>query len=189
MTTATETLPLAAGTWEPDIAHSSVEFVVRHLGLSKVRGRFGSFSASLNVGPDLATTGITATVDLTSVDTGNADRDGHLQSADFFNVQDSPSMTFDSTRIEPDGSDFLLSGDLTLNRVTRDVSFDVEFTGSVTDDDGVTHVGFSATTELSRKAFNITFDAPLGADAVLVADKVKVELEMQLIAVKAHTDV
>ena len=182
MTTATQTLPIAAGTWEPDLAHSSVEFTVRHLGLSKVRGRFGAYTAALNVGVDLDATSVTAIVDLSSVDTGNPDRDGHLQSSDFFNVDNHPSMTFESHTIEGIGSgEYRMTGKLTVNGVTREVSFDVELTGSVTDDNG-TRAGFSATTELSRKQFGITFDAPMGADTVLVADKVNVELELQLVA-------
>jgi polyisoprenoid-binding protein YceI len=182
MTTTTQTLPIAAGTWTPDLNHSSVEFTVRHLGLSKVRGRFGTYTADLNVGVDLASTSVTANIELSSVDTGNTDRDGHLQSADFFNIENHPSMTFESHTIEDIGSDeYQMTGNLTVNGTTREITFDVEFTGSVTDENG-SRVGFSATTELSRKAFGITFDAPMGADAVLVADKINVELELQLVA-------
>ena len=179
--TTTPTLPLTTGVWEPDLAHSSVEFVVRHLGLSKVRGRFGVYSASLTVGDDLADTSLSATVDLSSVDTGNADRDGHLQSADFFNVETHPKMTFVSTGIAERGDDYVLSGDLTVNGTQRPVTFDVELTGLATGPDGNPRAGFSATAELSRKDFGIKFDAPLGADAVLVADKIRVELEIQLV--------
>ena len=91
-------------------------------------------------------------------------------------------MTFVSTGIEADDDEYKLTGDLTVNGVTREVSFAVEFTGTAAGFDGIPHTGFSATTELSRKEFGINFDAPLGADTVLVADKIKVELEMQLVA-------
>lgn len=180
--TPTRTLPLATGTWSPDPVHSSVGFTVRHLGLSKVRGRFAAFEAQLVVGEDLETSSVTADVDLSSVDTGNPDRDGHLKSPDFLDVEANPSMTFASTAIREDGGDYVLVGDLTLNDVTRSVTFDVELTGTVVDQDGVTHAGFNATTEISRKEFNVKFEAQVVGDAVLVADKVKVELDLQFLS-------
>ncbi|MGI9579031.1 MAG: YceI family protein [Microthrixaceae bacterium] len=182
MATATSSLPLSAGTWTPDLAHSSVEFVVRHMGLSKVRGRFGSFDAQLVVGNSLHETAVSAAVALESVDTGNPDRDTHLKTPDFFGVESHPTMEFRSTRIVPDGGHYRMAGDLMIKGVTNPVELDAEFTGVVVGPDGELRAGFSAVGELSRKSFGIEFNAPLGADAVLVADRVRIELEIQFVA-------
>ncbi|MEZ5244884.1 MAG: YceI family protein [Acidimicrobiales bacterium] len=183
MSTTTSSLPLTSGTWPVDAAHSSVEFTVRHLGLSKVRGRFNDFDATLTVGSSLDDVAVTATIGLASVDTNNADRDAHLRSTDFFDTESHPRMTFVSTAITDrgDGS-YGLTGDLSLNGVTQTVVLDVEFNG--TEDypmDGSVHAGFSATGVLSRKSFGIEFDVPLGADKVAIGDKVNLDLEIQFV--------
>lgn len=180
-TTATE-LPLSAGRWTVDGAHSSVEFTIRHLGLSKVRGRFNEFDAALTVGSSLATSSVEAEIQLASVDTNNADRDGHLRSTDFFGVEANPQMTFRSTSIVEGGDGYLLVGELDLNGVTRPVELDVEFNGA--EDwpfDQKQHAGFSATGTISRKEFGVDFEVPLGVDKVALGDKVKIELEMQFV--------
>lgn len=178
----TTTLPLQAGTWTIDPAHSSVEFVIRHLGLSKVRGRFNAFDATVVVGSDLADTRLTATVDLSSVDTNNADRDAHLRSTDFFGVDAHPQMTFASTEVRQDGEDYTLVGELTINGATRPVELEVEFNGVETYPmDQKRHAGFSATGTITRSDFGIDFDVPLGVDKVALGDKVKIELEIQLV--------
>lgn len=178
MTTAT--LPVTAGTWNIDPAHSSVEFVVRHMGLSKVRGRFGSFSASLTVADDLPASSLTAEVELASVSTNNVDRDQHLRSTDFFDVETNPKMTFVSKRIDGGGEDYVVVGDLAINGVTREVALDVEFNGTETFPfDQSVHAGFSATGAISRRDFGIEFEVPLGADKVMIGDKVSIELEAQ----------
>jgi polyisoprenoid-binding protein YceI len=182
MSTSTTTLPLAAGTWTIDTAHSSVEFVIRHLGLSKVRGRFNAFDADLVVGGDLTDSHLSATVELSSVDTNNADRDAHLRGTDFFGVESNPHMTFASTRISRDGDDYTVVGDLTINGVTKPVELEVEFNGVETYPmDQKRHAGFSATATISRSDFGIDFDVPLGVDKVALGDKVKIELEVQLV--------
>ena len=182
MSTNTAALPLTTGTWPVDHAHSSVEFTIRHLGLTKVRGRFNRFDAELAVGDDLADCRLDATVELSSVDTNNADRDGHLQGTDFFGVEANPQMTFASTEIRRDGDDFAVVGDLTINGITQTVELDVEFNGLETYPmDQKQHAGFSATGEISRGAFGIDFDMPLGVDKVALGDKVKIELEIQLV--------
>jgi polyisoprenoid-binding protein YceI len=176
------TLPLTAGVWSVDTAHSSVEFTIRHLGLSKVRGRFNQFDAALAVGSGLNDTRLTATVDLSSVDTNNADRDAHLQSTDFFGVDANPQLTFTSTVIDQDGTDYTVTGDLSLNGISRPIELDVEFNGVETYPmDGKRHAGFSATGTISRGAFGIDFEMPLGVDKVALGDKVKIELEIQLV--------
>ena len=179
----TSTLPLTTGTWTADPAHTTVCFVVRHLGLSKVRGRFDGVRAQLVVGDDLPTSSVTAEIDMGTVKTGNADRDAHLASSDFFNAETSPTMSFTSTSIIGDGEEFTLAGDITINGVTRPIELDVEFFGtSVFPMDQSTRAGFSATGTLSRKDFGIEFNVPLGGDKVMIADKVAIDLDVQLIA-------
>ena len=181
--TTTSTLPLTTGTWTADPAHTTVGFVVRHLGLSKVRGRFDGVRAQLVVGDDLATSSVTAEVDMSTVKTGNADRDAHLTSSDFFNAETNPTMSFTSTSITGDGEEFTLAGNITINGVTRPIELDVEFFGtSVFPMDQSTRAGFSATGTLSRKDFGIEFNVPLGGDKVMIADKVAIDLDVQLIA-------
>lgn len=177
------TLPVPAGTWNIDPSHSSVEFVVRHMGLSKVRGRFDAFTASLEVGEELAESSLAAEVDLASVSTGNSDRDQHLQGTDFFDVETNPKMAFRSKRIDGTDAEYAVTGDLTINGVTREVAFDVEFNGTETFPfDQSVHAGFSATGAISRKDYGIEFEVPLGADKVMIGDKITIELEAQFAA-------
>lgn len=179
---ATGALPIDPGAWTLDANHSGVLFQVRHLGLSNVRGRFQSFDASLVVGDSLDDVQISATVDLSSVDTNNADRDAHLRSTDFFGVENNPEMSFVSTEISGSGSDYELIGDLTINGVTKSVSFDVEFHGTeVFPATGATHAGFEASTTIKRSEFGVDFGIVPG-EKLLLADKVKVELEVQFVA-------
>ncbi|MGA9275805.1 YceI family protein [Ilumatobacter sp.] len=182
----TNQLPLAPGTWTADPSHTTVGFTVRHLGLAKVRGRFDGVDASLTVGDDLASSQVSASIELGTVATGNADRDAHLQSSDFFNSESNPQMTFVSTGIEGEGEEFTLLGDLTLNGITKPVELDVEFFGtSEFPMDQSTRAGFSATGSLSRKEYGIEFNMALGGDKVMVSDKVALELDVQLVAPSA----
>src|SRR5262245_40049110 len=127
-TTAAE-VQLPQGRWVVDPMHSGVAFSIRHLGLARVRGRFDHFDATLDVGPTITATRIAATIELASVSTGQPDRDAHLRSTDFFSVERHPAMRFVSTGIAGDGETWALSGDLTLNGVTRPIALDVEFHG------------------------------------------------------------
>lgn len=180
-TSSTSTLPIAPGTWTADVAHSGILFQVRHLGLTNVRGRFNDFTATLTVGETLADVQVTADVALTSVDTSNADRDAHLRSTDFFGVENNPRMTFTSTGIEGSGSDYELTGDLTINGVTKSVTFEVEFHGTeVFPGDQKAHVGFDASTTIKRSDFGVSFGIVAG-EKLMLADKVKVELEVQFV--------
>lgn len=182
-TISTSTLPLAVGTWTTDPSHTTVGFVVRHLGLSKVRGRFDGVTAQLVVGNDLVTSSVSAEIDLGTVKTGNADRDAHLASSDFFNAETNPTMEFHSTAISGEGEEFTMVGDLTINGVTKQVELDVEFFGtSVFPADQSTRAGFSATGTISRGDFGVSFNAPIGADKVMISDKVSLELDVQLVA-------
>lgn len=175
--TVTDTPTLTAGTWDIEPAHSEVGFTVRHLGMSKVRGRFNSFSGQIEVAEDATASSVTASVDMASVDTNNADRDGHLESTDFFGIEANPQMTFRSTRVTEDS----LVGDITINGVTVTIEFELEFHGVAVDHYDTTRAGFSATGQIKRSDFGIDFNAPLGLDGMLISDKVAIELELQAV--------
>jgi polyisoprenoid-binding protein YceI len=174
---------LATGTYNIDPAHSTVGFVARHLMITKVRGRFTTFSGSITIAEDRLSSSVNATVDLSSVSTGDEQRDGHLKSGDFFDIEKSPAMTFASTAIKADGNDFKLVGDLTIRGVTKPVTFDLEFEGMQGDPWGGTRAGFSASTDVNRKDWGLDFNIPLDGGGFVVGDKVKIELDIQ--AVKA----
>ena len=166
MTETAVTLPgYVTGTWTVDPVHSEVSFVVRHMMVSKVRGRFDKFEGTITTAPDPLQSSVTATVDLSSVNTGNDTRDNHVRSEDFFHTEKHPTMTFRSTGIRADGDDFLLDGDLTLRGVTRPVTFKLEVNGFGPDPYGGTRVGFSATTEINRNEWNVSYNGPIPAPA------------------------
>jgi polyisoprenoid-binding protein YceI len=182
-TPVTTTLPLKPGVWALDKNHSGVFFVVRHLGLSNVRGRFDGFDATLDIGTSLAEVAITADVDLASVDTNNVDRDAHLRSTDFFDTEKHPVMAFRSTSVTGAGENYELAGALTIAGVTKPVTFDVDFNGTeIFPADQSTHAGFTATGTIRRSDFGIDFGIIAGAEKLMLGDKVKVELDMQFVA-------
>jgi polyisoprenoid-binding protein YceI len=172
-----------AGTWTIDPVHSEVSFTVRHMMVSKVRGRFDKFEGTLTTAPEPLGSGVTASVDLGSVNTGNETRDNHIRSEDFFHVEKHPTMTFRSTGIRPDGDDYLLDGDLTLRGVTRPVTFRLEVNGFGPDPYGGTRVGFSATTEVNRNDWNVSYNGKIpGSDnAVVLSDKITITLEIEAV--------
>lgn len=172
---------LSAGAWNVDLAHSAVSFSARHLMVSKVRGRFNTFSGTVTIADDKLQSSVQATVDMSSVSTGDEGRDGHLVGADFFDVANYPSMTFVSTAIEPAGSDFVLRGDLTIKGVTKPVEFELEFDGVGTDPWGNLKSGFSAETEINRKDWGLEWNVALETGGVLVGEKVKIQLDIQLV--------
>ena len=176
-------LPLRTGKWAVDPTHSAVLFSIRHLGLAKVRGRFDRFDATLDVGPTMAETRVEATIDMDSIDTNNDDRDAHLRSTDFFSTEIHPSMHFVSTEITGADSDWLLKGLITLNGVTRPITFDVEFNG-LQEFPGQNKrlVGFSATGALKRSDYGIEFGMlPLNADVLALSNEVKIELDLEFV--------
>ena len=181
-TSAQLTLPagLAAGTWTIEPSHSSATFTVRHAGIAKVRGSVAITEGAVVVGED-GTASVTATLDPATIDTRDANRDAHLRSADFFDVETYPTWTFVSTGLEADGDDHVVVGDLTIHGVTRPVRLATEFNGAATDPFGASRVGFSATTEISRKDFGLTWNAALETGGFLVSDNVKVALEISAI--------
>jgi polyisoprenoid-binding protein YceI len=177
MSTGTDfSTDIVAGTWAIDPSHSEVGFTVRHL-MSKVRGQFTAFEGTLTTGTSLEETRADATIDLTSVDTRDATRDGHLRSPDFFDVEKFGQMTFTTTSF--DGTTVV--GDLTLKGVTRSVELDAEFLGAGQDPWGGQRVGFEATGEISRKDFGVDFNVPLDGGKVLVGDKVNIHLAVEAV--------
>ena len=170
-----------SGTWAIDPVHSEVGFSVRHMMVSKVRGKFTTFEGQLVTGADPLASSVTATIDLTSIDTGNADRDNHVRSADFFDVDQNKTMTFRSTGVRADGADFVLDGELTLKGVTKPVSLRLELGGFGPDSYGGTRAGFTAHGEIVRSDFGVSFNAPLETGGVVLADKVTVQLEIEAV--------
>jgi len=181
MTSASAIPGYVVGTWTIDPVHSEVGFSVRHMMVSKVRGKFTSFSGTLTTAEDPTQSSVTATIDLASINTGNEDRDNHIRSADFFGVDEHKTMTFRSTGIRTDGDDFILDGELTLHGVTKAVSLKLELGGFGPDPYGGTRAGFTATGEINRKDFGIDFNAALETGGLVVADKVTVQLEIEAV--------
>ena len=180
-TTAVQIPGYIAGTWAIDPVHSEVSFVVRHMMVSKVRGRFDTFEGTIVTAEDPLASSVTASVDLSSINTGQEQRDAHIRSADFFEVEKHTHMTFASTGIRAEGDHFLLDGDLTLKAVTKPVTFKLEVNGFGPDAYGGTRAGFSATTEINRHDFGGSFNGPIPGvpGGVAVSDKVTITLEAE----------
>jgi len=172
---------IPAGTWTIDASHSEIGFSVRHVMISKVKGKFESFEGAVTIAENPLESSVSVEVDLASINTGDATRDGHLQSADFFEVESNPKLTFTSTKVEPAGSDYKVTGDLVIKGVSKSVVLDLEFNGVGPDPWGGTRAGFSATTEISRKDFGIDFNIPIDGGGVVVGDKIKVLLEVEAV--------
>jgi len=170
-------IALTPGTWNLDLAHSEIGLTVRHAGISKVRGQFTDAAASRTVGGTLADSSVEATVQTASFDSNDDNRDAHVKSAEFFDVEQFPHMTFKATGAAGSPEQFTLAGELTIKDTTLPVTFDVEFGGMAVDPFGTTRAGFSATTQISRKAFGITWNAALEAGGVLVGDKVTIDVD------------
>jgi polyisoprenoid-binding protein YceI len=170
------------GTWVIDPAHSVVGFAVRHL-MSRVRGTFSEVSGQIVTGPDRADSTATAVIGLSSVSTGNEMRDGHLRSADFFDAEHHPVMSFTSTALRPAGEAWVLSGDLTIREVTRPVELDAEFLGSDPDGlQGERRIGFSASGSIRRRDFGISFGLAADGTKIVVGDRVDITLDIQAYA-------
>ena len=187
-TTTTTTIPgYVAGTWKIDPIHSDVSFSVRHMMVSKVRGRFGRFEGDIVTAPDPLDSSVTASIDLSSIDTNNPQRDDHIRSSDFFEVDAHPTMTYRSTALRPDGDGaYVVEGELTLRGVTRPVELNLEFNGFGPDPFGGTRAGFSATTEINRRDFGIDISMPLDGGGVVIGDKVTVNLEIEAVLADAQ---
>ena len=182
MSVMTETLPgYLTGTWSIDPVHSEVGFSVRHMMVSKVRGKFNVFSGDIVTGESPFDSSVTATIDLSSIDTGNPDRDAHIRSADFFDVDTHKTMTYRSTGVRSDDDGYVLDGELTLKGVTRPISLRLELGGFGQDPYGGTRAGFTATGEIKRSDFGVDFNAVLETGGVVVADKVAIALEIEAV--------
>ncbi|MFU8875323.1 YceI family protein [Micromonospora sp. SL4-19] len=175
------TIP-AAGTYLLDAAHKRVGFVARHMMVSKVRGEFGDAAATITIAEDPMQSSVTATIQAASIDTTQADRDGHLRSPDFLDVEQFPTLEFRSTGVKSrDGDEFVLSGELTIRGVTRPVDLEVEFEGVGRSPFGQDIFGFSASTEIDREDFGLTWNVALETGGVLVGKKIKIEIEGEAI--------
>jgi polyisoprenoid-binding protein YceI len=170
-----------AGTWSIDPVHTEVGFAARHMMVSKVRGRFRTFSGQIVTGADPLDSSVTAEIDLSSIDTGNEQRDAHIRSADFFEVETYPTMTYQSTGVRPHGDDFILDGKLTLKGVTREVPLNLELNGFGPDPYGGTRAGFTATGEINRRDFGVNFSAVMETGGAVVSDKITLQLEIEAV--------
>jgi polyisoprenoid-binding protein YceI len=170
-----------AGTWAIDPVHSEVSFVVRHMMVSKVRGRFDKFEGTFTTAENPLESTVTASVDLSTINTGQEQRDAHIRSADFFEVDKYPTMTFASTGIKQAEEGFFLEGDLTIKDVTKAVAFELEVTGFGPDAYGGTRCGFSATTQIDRHDFHVDFNGPIPGvpGGVAVSANVTINLEIE----------
>lgn len=169
--------------WEIDPAHTLLEFSAKHMMFTTVRGRFREFSGTLNLNEDdLTKSSVEGTVDAASLTTGNPDRDAHLRSADFFDVEQYPAMAFKSTRIQPaDGKQFKLVGDLTIKDVTREIVLDTTYEGPSKDPWGNQRMAFSAQSTLNRKDFGLNWNVALEAGGWLVGDEIQLQIEVQAV--------
>ena len=180
MTAATQ-LGLQVGKWTIDPVHSNIEFSVRHMMVSKVRGRFNAFNGEVEVEEDVTKSKVIANIDVSSIDTRDANRDGHLKSADFFDVENHPTITFTSTDIVPSGDDYIIKGDLSIRGTTKNIELKAEFNGAGPDPYGGVRSGITATTKISRKEFGLSWNAMLETGGAVVGDDITVHLEIELI--------
>ena len=180
-TTATTIPGYLPGTWTIDPVHSEIGFSARHLMVSKVRGKFSNFSGQIVTAEDPFKSSATAEIDLKSITTGNDQRDEHLRSADFFEVETYPTMTYRSSGARFEDGNYILDGELTLKGVTRRVPLVLELNGFGPDPYGGTRAGFTASGELNRSDFNVSFNAPLQNGGVVVGDKITLHLEIEAV--------
>ena len=167
--------------WQIDPAHTSVGFIARHMGLSKVRGQFTSFRGEIEGDPtDITSAKARLEIDLASVDTGNADRDAHLKSADFFDVEKHPTMTFVSKNVTKDGDDYKVEGDLTIKGVTKPVTLNYEHGGDLQDPFGNRKVGGTLSGTIKRTDWGLSWNVPLDSGGWLVSEKIQLEIDLQV---------
>ena len=171
-----------AGVYTMDVTHSTVSFVARHLVAAKVRGQFLDFAGTITIGDTVQTSSVEATVKGASITTNNEMRDNHIKSADFLDLENFPTLSFKSTKVTPKGSDYELTGDLTIRGVTKSVTFALEFLGAgPSTTPGAVAVGFEARAEIDRRDFNVNFEGVLENGSIVVGNKIVLEL-----AVEAH---
>lgn len=174
-------MSITTGTWNLDPTHTEIGFAVRHI-MSKVRGTFETFEGSIVSADPISDSTVTVEVDLSSINTGTADRDNHLRSSDFFDTETHPKMTFTSTGVvQKSDESFVVNGDLTIKGVTKPLQLDVDFLGEGKDPWGGTRVGVEATGEISRKEFGIDFNIPLEGDKVMIGDKITITINAEAV--------
>jgi polyisoprenoid-binding protein YceI len=180
---ATRTAPvIPTGTWNVDPAHSSVEFSVKHMGIANVRGKFAEFEGTLEMKEDLSASVVHGSVRVASIDTGEAQRDDHLRSPDFFDADEFPEITFEATRVEAvDEDSSRVYGNLTMHGVTHEIKLDVAIQGTDTDPWGNTRAGLEVVGKLKRSDFDMKFNQALGSGNMLVGDKVGVVLDISAV--------
>jgi len=172
-----------SGDYTLDPSHTRIGFSARHAMVTKVRGNFEQFEGSAHVDTaNPANSSVTVTIEAASVTTGNEQRDGHLKTPDFFDIANYPQITFVSTDVERDGAEWAITGDLTINGVTKSVTVPFEETGSAKDPFGNTRVGFEGEVTIDRTDWNLSFNAALETGGVLVSEKVKLEFDISAIA-------
>src|SRR5215813_15473674 len=170
-----------AGTWTIDPVHSEIGFTVRHMMVSKVRGRFNEYSGEIVTGADPLDSSVTAEIALDSIVTGNEQRDAHIRSADFFDVEAHPTMTYRSGGVRRHGDGYVVDGQLTLKGVTRNVPLTLELNGFGPDAFGGTRAGFSAAGEINRRDFGVNFAAVMETGGAVVSDKITILLEIEAV--------
>lgn len=174
------TIAAATGTWVIDPAHTNLGFSVRHAMVSKVRGNFAEYTGSFTIdGENLANSSAELTISVASIETKTADRDAHLKSADFLDVENFPTLTFVSTAVAAKGDDFVVTGDLTIRGVTKSVDVTCTFLGLSTDPFGNNKIGFEGSAKISRKGFGLTWNAALETGGVLVGDDIALNLDVE----------
>jgi polyisoprenoid-binding protein YceI len=171
----------APGRWTIDPSHSEVQFIARHMMISKVRGRFRALAGTILVAEDPEQSSVEATIDAASIDTGDPNRDAHLRAADFLDVERYPTITYRSTAVRPAGNKFAVDGELTVRGVTRPVTLDVEYCGVAKDPWGNPRAGFVGHTEIDRDDFEITWNQMLEGGGFLVGRGVKIELDIEAV--------
>ncbi|MCB0992340.1 MAG: YceI family protein [Acidimicrobiales bacterium] len=177
------TLPLSSGTWIADPAHTTVGFSVRHLAISRIRGRFSEFEASLVVGESLADTSLNATIEMASLDTGDPNRDAHVKAgSDLFDADTHPQMVFKADQIVDTGSGYEAVGSLTVRGVEKPLTLAAEFNGVAENPfSGATHAGFKASGSIDRTEFGIDFQVPLSSGGVMLSNQIDIEIDAQLV--------
>jgi polyisoprenoid-binding protein YceI len=169
-----------AGTWRIDPAHSEIQFIVRHMMIAKVRGRFREFSGTIDIAELPAESSVEVRIDAASIDTGDADRDRHLRSPEFLDVERFPEIRFRSTSVRPgEGDRWVVGGDLTVRDRTRPVTLDVEFCGRALDPWRNQRIGFLASTEINREDFDITWNQALETGGFVLGKGIRIELDVE----------
>jgi len=170
--------------WTIDPTHSEIGFKVKHMMFTNVKGHFDDYSAAIDFNEDLKDANLQFEAKINSINTNNADRDNHLKSADFFDIDQYPTLNFKSTKIEGNGNEYEITGDLTIKGVTKPVKLNAEFSGLMNDPWGNTKVGLNMNGKINRKDFGLTYNAALETGGVLVGEDVNLNAEIQLVEKK-----